>query len=550
MSINDPRLPPHDDVPEAPIVIRKRHIPLVWLVPVVAIALGISMLVHAWVSKGPTFTVSFDAAEGLEAGKTRVKYKDVVVGTVDSVALSDDDTKVVATVSLLKSAKKLLHQDTRFWIVRPQIGASGISGIDTLLSGVYLGMDPGRSSRSSANFVGLEDPPMVTNGQAGKSFLLHASDLGSINVGAPLYFRHIAVGRVASYALDPDKSVTIKVFVRSPYDSFVSTSTRFWNASGVDLSLTAAGFKVDTQSLATILAGGIAFDDPPTLVASGAAAADSLFALAGDRQTAMADPDGAPIYVQMRFDEALRGLEPQAPVEFVGVNIGNVTKVNLDYNAVTRKFSVLVNVVIYSQRLGNVVNKLPTRTGPREALATFIGGMVHDGLRAQARTGNLLTGQLYIALDFSPHAAPATFDITSQPLLIPTEPGDLSHIQEQLASVMAKIQKIPLDSIGRNIDQDTYQLGVTLKKIDAETLPQAAATMTGLQHTLRTTNDALAPDSSLQINLNQLLQELTRTATSFRVLSDALIAHPESLIRGRPDNSNSPDAPRTHGDTK
>lgn len=525
--------PQPGELPEAPLVTRKRHIPLVWLIPLIAVALAMAMVIHSWASAGPTFTVTFAAAEGLEAGKTHVKFKDVVVGTVDTVTLSEDHTKVIATVTLVKTAKSMLKRDTRFWIVRPHIGASGISGIDTLLSGIYIGMDPGTSSSTGKHFVGLEDPPMVTNGEAGRIFILEAKDLGSINVGSPLYFRHIEVGRVASYVLNPDKSIFIKVFVRAPFDEFVSASTRFWNASGVDVSVTAAGLKVNTQSLATILAGGIAFDDPPEPNGSMPVAANTMFALSNDRKSAMADPDGAPIYMQMRFAEGLRGLEPQAPVEFVGVNIGNVTKVKLDYDPNSRKFSVVVGVVIYSQRLGAVLNKLPTRTGRKEALPEFIASLVHDGLRAQARTGNLLTGQLYVALDFMPHAAPAPFDESSRPLVIPTVPGDLDHLQEQLASTMAKIQKIPFDSIGRHIDEDTFQLGVTLKKINASTLPQAARTMGDLQHVLHTANDSLAPDSSLQLNLNQLLSELTRTAASFRVLSDMLINHPESLIRGR-----------------
>ena len=550
MSTPDDDRPQHDELTDAPLVTRKRHIPLVWLIPVLAVALAGSMLVHSWASAGPTFTVTFDAAEGLEAGKTHVKYKDVVVGTVDAVTLSDDHAKVIATVSLVKTAKGLLKRDTRFWIVRPQIGANGISGIDTLLSGVYLGMDPGTSSNAGKHFAGLEDPPMVTNGLAGKSFQLRSADLGSINVGSPLYFRHIEVGRVASYTLNPDKSVTIRVFVHAPYDEFVSVTTRFWKASGVDVSVTAAGLKVNTQSLATILAGGVAFDDAPEQNASLPAPANTLFTLSSDRQSAMADPDGSPIYLQMRFSEALRGLEPLAPVEFVGVNVGNVSKVKLDYDPVSRKFSVVTDVAIYSQRLGSVLNKLPTRTSQREAVADFIAGMVHDGLRAQARTGNLLTGQLYVALDFIPHAAPVAFDAESRPLVIPTVPGDLDHLQEQLAGVMAKIQKIPFDAIGKNIDEDTFQLGVTLKKLNANTLPQAAQTMDDLQHMLRTTNDSLAPDSSLQLNLNQLLQELTRTATSFRVLSDMFTSHPESLIRGRNDRVVAPAPASSSGGTR
>ena len=530
-SFRDPRIQPP-----------KHRPPIVWVIPLIAVAIGIGMLVHAKLQEGPSIVVTFDSASGLQAGKTLVKYKEVVVGTVSSVGLSDDDNHVLATVQFQKNAQRLLHSDTRFWIVRPQIGPGGVSGIDTLLSGAYIAVDPGATPKAKKSYIALENPPMVTSGEQGRSFVLKTDDLNSLNVGSPLYFRHIEVGRVSAYSLDrATKTVSIRVFVRAPYDQFVSTGTRFWNASGLDVSLSSAGLKMRTQSLATIVSGGIAFDSAPDAADLAEVAQDTVFPLAIDQDMATSDREGTPIFFQLRFPEALRGLEKGAAVEFFGVNVGEVRKVALDYDPTTRKFSVVVDLAVYAHRLGPVLAKFPSSQGNEAQVAAFVGSMVKDGLRAQARAGNLLTGQLYISLDFVPHATAVSFDGRRRPLSIPTVPGSLSQLQEQLAEVVNKIQKIPFDSIGKGVDRDVAELGKTLNLLNTQTLPKAHATLGQATLTFQTASGVLQPDSSLQTNLNQLLVELTRLSYSVRGLSDLLTEHPESLIRGR---SNS--QPSTH----
>jgi paraquat-inducible protein B len=374
---------------------------------------------------------------------------------------------------------------------------------------------------------------MVTRGSTGKRFLLKAADIGSLYVGAPIYFHHLKAGRLVSYQMSPDKSLDIRIFIDAPYDQCVHPTTRFWNASGVDLSLTAAGLKIETQSLATIVAGGVAFDDPPAAEGSPLAAADSTFYLTGDRTSAMADPDGPPLRMRMRFDSPLRGLAIGAPVEFYGVSIGNVVKVAVDFDAPTQKFSLLVDVVTYPQRLGSVLDKFPARDKQDAKVATFIGSMVHTGLRAQARTGNLLTGQLYIALDFVRSPPAVTFDTAARPLMIPTAGGTVDKLQNDVGDFVAKLDRLPLDSIGKRLDRDVGELGDTLQLLNTKTLPGLSDTLADSRKVLQGAGGVLDPDAPLQMNLNDLLQELTRSARSIRVLSDLLTAHPESLIRGR-----------------
>lgn len=526
-SFRDPRMQP-----------KKHRTPIVWVVPIIAIAIGVGMLIHSRLQQGPTVVISFDSASGLQAGKTFVKYKEVVLGTVTAVDLSDDDNRVLATVQFQRNAQRLLHADTRFWIVRPQIGPGGVSGIDTLLSGAYIAVDPGAPTKAKKSYVALDNPPMVTTGEQGRSFILKTDDLNSLNVGSPLYFRHIDVGRVSEYSMDATtKMVSVRVFVRSPYDQLVSAATRFWNASGVDVSLTSGGMKMRTQSLATIVSGGVAFDNTPDIADLREVAEDTVFPLAVDQETAMSDRQGVPLYFRLRFPEALRGLDKGAAVEFFGVNVGDVRNVALDYDSSTRKFSVVVDIAVYEHRLGPVLAKFPSSRGNEAQVAAFVASMVKDGLRGQARTGNLLTGQLYVSLDFVPNASPVAFDEQRRPLVIPTVPGSLSQLQEQLADIVAKIHKIPFDSIGRGVNGDIAELGTTLHLLNTQTLPSARATLGQATTTFQSANGMLQPNSSLQTNLNQLLIELTRLSYSLRNLSDLLNEHPESIIRGRSSGS-------------
>ena len=520
-------------------VLRKRrtNASLIWLVPVLAAIVGASLVVSSWLQAGPDITISFESAQGLAAGKTPVKYKDVVIGKVDKIRLSGDRSHVLVKVALEKSAKAFATTGTRYWVVRPRIGLGGVSGVDTLFSGAYIGADTGDSSAEEDEFKGLETPPAVTHGEPGKSYTLHADDLGSLDIGSPVYFRRIQVGRVVSYQLDKDgKGVSLAVFIDSPNDRFVDTDTRFWNASGVDVSLGANGLKLNTESLATVLAGGVAFQDPNGPHDTTPAADGASFRLFGDETTAMAPPDGEPHYIRMRFDQSLRGLAVGAPVEFLGMNFGHVVSVRMDYDEKTQRFPFIVGAVIYPERLGQANAKLVAlarKNGDNADISHMVGKLVEHGLRAQARTGNLLTGQLYIALDFLPHAAKANYDPDARPLEIPTAPGSFDKLQEQMVDIVGKLDKIPFDQIGNHLNDSLASLDATLKQVNGQTLPALNGTLGDARKTLGTANNTLSADSPLQQNLGSTLQEVQRTMRSLRVLTDYLGVHPESLLRGR-----------------
>ncbi|MGH8736388.1 MAG: intermembrane transport protein PqiB [Burkholderiales bacterium] len=556
----DEQLPlPGGELPE-PVTVRPRvNVALIWLVPALAALVALSLVVSDWLQSGPTIAISFLSAEGLAAGKTPVKYKSVVIGKVNRIVLSADRSHVLVQVALEKSAEGFATADARYWVVRPRIGLGGVSGVSTLLSGAYIGADVGRSKQRKDEFSGLESPPGVLHDAQGSSFTLKSDDLGSLDIGSPVYYRRIPVGQVVSYRLNEDgKGVSLQIFVDRPNDKFVGPDTRFWNASGVDVSLGADGLKVNSESLATVLAGGVAFMDPPGSHDSGPAPENASFRLFADRASAMMPPDGPLRRVRMRFDQSLRGLALNAPVEFLGIDIGKVVSMNLDYDPKRQRFALDVGAVVYPERLGGAYRKLgaASRTGGRPVgAAPIIGMLVTRGLRAQARVGNLLTGQLYIALDFPPDAPPASFDAKADPSEIPTMPGSFDRLQQQLADIVNEVHKLPLESIGRHLDQSLVELDRTLKQVNDKLLPQvhdsvlpdirrtleaaqrtlgnADRTLGNADRALGSADRALSADSPLQQNLDRTLEQLQRSARSLRALTDYLGAHPEALIRGR-----------------
>lgn len=518
---------------------RRFNVSLVWIVPIVAVLVGISLVVHNWLQQGPTIQITFKTGEGLTANKTEVKYRNVVIGHVSTVELSQDQKSVTATVNLVKQADNFTREDSTFWVVRPRIGAGGISGIDTLLSGDFIGADAGQSNNRAKAFKGLEMPPPITYGEPGKRYTLHTDDLGSLGVGSPVYYRKIPVGQVVAYELSKDgKGVDIEIFVHSPNDTYISDNTRFWNASGIDVEAGANGFAVRTESLSSLLVGGIAFRAPQYNPDDQVAAEDKVFELFEDEKTALAPPNGKPQYLALRFDQSLRGLKVGAPVEFLGVEIGRVVSVNLDFDVESRSFPVNVGIVIYPQRLGRAHTKLvkALRHNPDDELAAaqVLGIFIDNGLRAQARSGNLLTGQLYIALDFDPKAPKVVFDPTARPITIPTVPGSLEQLQEQFQAMVERINRLPIERIANNLDANLVELRKGLAQFNSRTLPGVQGTLQEVSKTLQSANSTLADDSPQREQLTQTLDELGRMSRSLRELADYLGRNPESLLRGRP----------------
>jgi len=506
-------------VPESHAVARKhRRFSPVWIVPIAAALVGVWVAAAKILSEGPSITIVFGTAEGLEAGKTKVHYNGVAVGTVTAIRLSDDHQSVVTSVEMSPGTEGFLVKDTRFWVVSPRVSGANITGLGTLISGSYIGMEIGDSHERVSKFTGLDTPPVVESKVPGRSFVLETEDLGSLDRGTPLYFRRLQVGEVTSYTMHPDgQKITVTAFVQAPYDKFVTTETRFWQASGIDVSLSAAGLTVQTQSALSILVGGVAFDSAPGGAAAPAADANAVFTLFTDRTRAFKPAVGSPQDYAIVLRQSIRGLSLGAPVEFRGLPIGEVADMRSQFDPKTDDFSIVVTLHVYPSMFGVQTIDLKAPGGV-EAHRQRLDALVARGLRAQLRSGSLLTGSMYVALDVFPDAAPATLDWSKTPVEFPMQPGQLEAVETQLANIVKKLDKLPIEKMGDDVTKVLAQLDTTL--------------VSG-RKTLDTANGAIGPDSALRVDLSETLQEVSRAARSIRVLGDYLERHPESLLRGK-----------------
>jgi paraquat-inducible protein B len=533
----DPGTPNGSDIRDPSITRKKRRIGWIWLIPIVAAIAGGLLVLRTWLEAGPTITITFQTAEGLEAGKTQIRYKDVNVGQIQTIRLSEDRSHVITTAQLAKEAASLAQEGSIFWVVRPRLGFSGVSGLGTLLSGAYIGVDTPRKvdrSHPKTEFAGLEAPPEVSQDRAGKRFRLSAHDLGSLDIGSPVYYRRIQVGQVIGYQLSQDgQDVDVQIFVDAPHDRFVTSATRFWNASGVDLQIGADGLKVRTQSLLSVALGGLAFQDIGD-AARTVASADTQFQLFDSETSARAKPDSLSLKVRMRFDQSVRGLSVGAPIDFNGITLGQVDAINLSLDQEQKRFYVVADGTIYPDRLGAVSQTIRKEymSGTDQPSGILLRGLIEHGMRAQLRTGNLLTGQLYVAMDVFPNAPPATFEM-SIPANIPTVPNNLDQLQQQVTSIAAKLEKIPFDKIGADLRTTLISASSLMTRLDKQVAPQAQVALREASKSLAEISNMLSSDTGLAANSERAIQELGRTARSLRALSDYLQAHPEALLRGR-----------------
>jgi paraquat-inducible protein B len=545
-----------DGLPQATVVPRKRgRISVIWIIPILAALVAAGIAIQRLRSEGPTVEIVFSAAEGIEAGKTFVKYKDVNIGRVTKVELTNDFAKVRVTAKMAKYAAGLMVEDAKFWIVQPTVSLSGVSGLSTLLSGNYIGFEPGKSTETRDNFAALDVAPVITD-QRGGQFALKANDLGSLEIGSPVYYRRLPVGQVIAYELAPDgNTVQIKIFVKAPYDTYVYPETRFWNASGVDVSIGADGVNVRTESLVALLVGGLAFDAPPFAQPSGPAAANTLFTLYNDRTVAMKAPDAIARRYVLYFKESLRGLAVGAPVTFLGLPAGEVTSVGLAFDAATANVRPRVVVTFYPERVMTYAN---VKSGaPNAAIAlqdeqkrrALVRRLVEErGLRGQLRSGSLLTGQLYVAFDYYPKAPKVKINLSQEEPELPVVPGTLVELEEKLGSIVDKIDKLPLEAIARDLKKDLEDLDQTLtsankliSNADAQLVPGFKTAIEDLRKTLaaveRAANSAdaslLGSNAPAQQELREALQEFARAARSLRILTDQLERQPSSVIRGK-----------------
>ena len=541
---------PGPEMPSAR-VSRKQSISLVWLIPILAALVGGWLAYKTYSERGPMVAIVFKSADGVVAGQTKVKYKDLVVGQVVAVDLSPDLQNVVVSARLDKDIEAYLTDRTRFWVERARITLQGISGLSTLTAGVHIAMDPSREGERSWRFNGLERPPIVTLREEGKLFRLHAETLESLSVGSPVTRRQIQVGQVVGYELDPDGTgVTIHIFIQAPHDRDVRPDTRFWVSSGLELKLTAEGLDLDTDSMMSFLVGAVSFETHDSLDPPEPAPENTAFELFRSRE-AVANRE----FVQKEqyvlfFQGSVRGLSVGAPVEFRGIPLGRVTDVKLQLNPETFRFDIPVMVEIEPGRIDLMGPSAPEVDGKG-----VIGRLVERGLRGQLKTGSLLTGQLYVDLDFQ------DFDFQDRGgtvtelarrgdfLVIPTVPTPLDALANRLKDFLAQVETWPLEQMGKDVGDSLRALKELMESDDLrKSLLHLETTLANLEEATLRLNRTVVPEAEgvidkadslmdknapLILDLKQLVQELSAAARSVRSTADYLGRHPESLIRGK-----------------
>jgi paraquat-inducible protein B len=541
---------------------RRRRIPLIWIVPILTALIAIWLAWDTFSKKGPTITIAFDSGAGLTAGQSQLKYKNVVMGTVKSITVAPDLTKVIVTIETVREAEPLLTDKTIFWVVKPELFAGNITGLETLISGSYIGMRPSAErGQPKRDFVGEQDPPVLQAWTKGTTYMLDSKRLGSISLGSPIFFRDIEVGTVLGWDIgDLASKVTIHAFVRAPYDQYVRVDTMFWNASGISVKLGGDGVQVRMESLRALLLGGIAFETPMD-AKQPAAAANQEFPLHRNFEEARSAGFGRQIRLVSYFPGSVAGLERGADVTLHGLKVGEVTDVDLVYDPKLDRVIVPVHYRVEAGRVNNIA--AAEKTDP-ERLAEE---MIKRGLRATLQSTSLITGQKVIALERVDDAPPAKLEREGNVYVIPaSEVGGFDTITRSASELLSKINRIDFDRIGKSLEGAASGLDTTIngaqmkrtlaaleaamidvqdiaKKLDNDAgpalkrLPAIAAQLqdaiTKANRLFGSINTGYGDDSRFRRDLDRLLPQLTDAARSIRALTDLLSRHPEALIKGR-----------------
>ena len=561
---NAPEGPPETpaEAPPEAHVRARRTLPLVWIIPLVAVALAAFLGWRAVSDRGPVITITFLTGDGLIGGQTKVQHKAVDLGTVRGIALSKDMRHVVVRVQMTREATSELTANARFWVVRPRFTGSNISGLETLLSGAFIELDPGaKGAAPKRDFTGLEEPPAVRSDEPGRTFVLQADRIGSLATGSPVFFHDIVVGELLRYDVGPaGDSIAMHVFIRAPFDRYVHAGSRFWNVSGVSVNLGASGVRVQLQSLTALLSGGIAFDTKPVARTTAIAKTDAVFPLYTDEAAANAANYRERFPYLIYFKGSVRGLAVGAALEFQGIQIGVVTSVSLELDPIRGTSRVAVGVEVQPERALSK-EQFPNATALGAAQA-----LVAHGMRAQLLTGNLLTGQQVVSLAFVPNAPPATVTVVNGIAVLPSISGGFDNITVGISQIVDKLNALPLAQIAQNLNgtlQSVHdvaagpELRQTLRAMAAamvsvndlvaklnagatpvlQRLPQIAralqATVDHANRLVGSADSGYGAHSQFRRDLERLLGQVSDTARSVRILADYLDQHPEALIRGR-----------------
>ena len=524
-----------------PTVSSGRKFSAIWILPLVTMVIGVSIVIHSMMAEGPTITIDFATADGLEIGKTKVKLLSVQVGLVENVSLKDDLSGVTATVKLQQDSKALLRDDTRFWIVRARVGASGVSGLGTILGGSYIEMSPGSGSEGTRAFSGLEEPPLTPQDAPGLRLSLVSHRAGSISTGDAVLYKGYKVGRVESLVFDTEqRQASYGVFIDAPYHELIDSATRFWDTSGISLKASAEGIEVNTGSLETIMLGGVAFADVPGLPVGNPVENGKEYQLYESYDSILKNPYHYGAYFVVSFKQAIGGLIAGAPVQYRGIKIGRVERVlmkELVAQGMTASGSA-IPILIYIEP-GRMA--LPDHPDSIVGFQQFVEKAVANGLRATLQTGNLLTGKQLVSIDFYPDEERAELGKFDQYTLIPSIETGVGRLGNQVSVFLDTLNALPLETMVADAnkvlgsaDQTAVSLTTTLDSVNSllasnntKALPgDLAATLAELRNVLA----GLTPESKIYQNLGASVHSLNTTMESLDDLLRKLSIKPNALL--------------------
>ena len=524
--------------------IRKSRISWVWLIPLVAAIVAGFLAWRTARQQGSEITIAFHSAEGLVADQTKIRYKAVELGQVVSVRLADDIQSVIATIRMRREADAFLTDAARFWVVRPRLSSGSLAGIETLVSGAYIEMDPGQpSGQKQYAFTGLETPPAVRSGEPGTTYRLKAERLGSLASGAPVFYRDIAAGEVLDYNIGNGLGpITLDIFVRAPYDKLVRDGSKFWNASGLSVQVGTGGIHVELASLQAVLNGGVAYDAPADPSAA-PARADTEFQLYANIDAARSAGYRNHLDFVAYFEASASGLSEGAEVDFFGIQVGTVSNVALEFDPLTSRPRVKVSFQVQPDRIKSaVVNSEDPIEIARKLVAL--------GMRAQLQTGSFLTGSKILGLNLDKDAPPAELTKLNGEWVVPSEGGGLDNILSSASNIANKLDRLPIDEIAANLNRTLRSastavagVGDLAKNANAGLSPALARlpaitaslerAVTQADRVLGSVDRGYGKDSEIQRELTRAMVQVGDTARSIRQLADFLDRHPEALIRGR-----------------
>jgi paraquat-inducible protein B len=542
---------------------RKSRWSLIWAIPVVTVIIGAWLTWSTLSKRGPLITITFETAEGLQANQSHVRHKDVDMGVVQKVSLTSDLKRVQVTVRMNAEAEPLLTDGAQFWVVRPRFFAGSISGLQTLFSGSYIDLLPAEGGEPKRDFAGLENPPVLQSDVPGRTFLLQANRIGSLNLGSPIMYRDLEVGEVLGWDVgEMARNITIHAFVREPFDKYVRDNSRFWNASGASVQFGANGLQLQVESLRAIVLGGIAFKTPEDPNITEESEPDHAFKLFPSEDAADSSSFKRTIPFVANFTGSVAGLTVGSPVTLRGLKIGEVTGVSLVYDRATDNVVVPVHFTLEPERVSLL--ELPEEGN----LTTRLQNLVQRGLRVKLESGNILTGQKQLAWDIYHGATPGVLSKMDGAYVIPVLGGSADDVATSATNLINRLNDIPFADIGNNLNQtlagvnalvNDKQLAASvnaLRTILSSTqsmienlnhgisavTPRLPTIATDLEASIKRTDRLIASldngygtDSRFNRDVSRLMSQLSDAARSIRVLADLLSRHPEALIRGRTD---------------